>query len=229
MGGLRVGAGTGRGATGRSGAKRGIGVWRVVCGFAALGAVVAAAYPLVVRPWHLRWGASDAEVSATLPGDDIVPRPVYQYTRAITVDAPPEAVWPWLAQMGQGRGGLYSYDWLENLAGCDIHSADRILPEFQNPRVGDTFRLYREGGGPPPLTVARVEPNRAFVLAGGEVYSWAFVLQPIDRGHTRLLERARAYAEPAWLAPLMNVEPIDFLMSQKMLWGIKERVEAAPR
>ena len=150
---------------------------------------------------------------------------MYTATRAITIDAPAEAVWPWLAQMGQGRGGLYSYDWLENLFGCDIHSADRVVPELQSPAVGDAFRLYREGAGPPALTMARVEPGRALVLRGGEDYSWAFVLVKVDDHTTRLIARTRSYSDPAWVAPLTGVEPMHFVMERKMLYGIKERVE----
>ena len=89
----------------------------------------------VLRPWYNRWGATEADVARSLPGDELVPAPMLGYTRAITIQAPVEQVWPWLAQMGQGRGGLYSYDRLENLAGCKIHSVDHILPELQNPHL----------------------------------------------------------------------------------------------
>jgi hypothetical protein len=88
------------------------------------------------RGRYNRWGATDAEVAAAMPGDELVPDPQLGYTRAITIDAPPEDVWPWLVQMGQGRGGLYSYDGLENLVGCDIHSADRVIADFQQLAAG---------------------------------------------------------------------------------------------
>jgi hypothetical protein len=190
------------------------------------GAFSLSVYLIVIRPWHLTWGATAAEARQPLPGDDVVAHPVYQYTRAITIDAPAAAVWPWLVQIGQGRGGYYSYDWLENLFGCDIHSADRILPEFQRLAVGDTVRMYREGGGPPPFIVVAIDPGRALVLGGGDSYSWAFVLQPIDAQSTRLIVRARSYSDPPWVAPLAGVEPITFFMEQKMLRGIKQRAEA---
>src|SRR6266540_2404510 len=111
---------------------------------AAAGAAVigsAAAYVLVVRRWQLRWGATDEEHNATLAGDDLIPNPDLMATRAITVHAPADQVWPWIAQLGQGRGGFYSYDALENLVGCNIHSADRIVPDWQAINVGDQVNL----------------------------------------------------------------------------------------
>src|SRR5512136_2918459 len=115
------------------------------------------------RRWRLRWGATEAEVQMTLPGDELVPQPKWSYTQAITIHATAEQVWPWLAQMGQGRGGFYSYEGLENLAGCDIHNADRILPEFQAVKIGDGIKLAPQMPGFP---VVIVEPNRALVLHG---------------------------------------------------------------
>lgn len=235
----------GMGTTSRSGTNRGM-VGRTARGGALLSAVAAAVvllYPTVVRPWHLRFGATDEEARATLPGDDLVPVPVAQATRAITIQAPAEAVWPWLVQMGQGRGGLYSYDWLANLVNCDIHSADRIVPELQGLKVGDEVRLvprpYSFAGRvteeSPRYLVARIEPNRALVLRApsaedgteGFETSWAFVLDRVDAGTTRLIIRSRSFSEPAWMAPVIGVEPLHFLMEQKMLRGIKERAEAA--
>ena len=122
-----------------------------------------AAYLLLARPRHLRWGATDEESSAPLPGDELIASPDLTATRAITVRAAVEEVWPWIAQLGQGRGGFYSYDILENLVGCGIHSADRILPEWQTIQVGDEVKLHPEV----PLEVAVVLPGRALVLRGG--------------------------------------------------------------
>lgn len=133
---------------------------------AAAGAAVmggAAAYVLAVRRWQLRWGATDEERDATLDGDDLIPNPDLMATRAITVHAVAEHVWPWIAQLGQGRGGFYSYDVLENLVGCDIHSADRVMPEWQDVKVRDQVKLHPEVG----LGVTVVEPGRALVLRGG--------------------------------------------------------------
>lgn len=208
---------------------------------AALAAAALAAYPLALRPSFLRWGATDEDVVRPLPGDHFVKDPPYQSTRAITIRATADRVWPWLAQMGQGRGGLYSYDWLEKLVGCDIQSVDRIIPELQELRVGDKVRLVPEDY-PVPLAfdVAEIEPGRALVLrtpgdpatnvaAGFPDASWAFVLEQLENGTTRLIVRWRAdYKRGDAMAALWNhygVEPVHFLMEQRMLRGIKERAE----
>jgi hypothetical protein len=189
---------------------------------------------LAGRRRQLRWGARREELAARLPGDDIVPDPDLVATRAITVRASPADVWPWIVQLGQNRGGFYSYDALENLVGCDIHSADRIVPAWQDVTVGDEVTLAPEV----PLTVAVADPPRAFVLSGavpvggaGPPYdfSWSFVLDDRDDG-TRLLVRER-YHYTRWWAPLL-VEPVavvSFVMHQRMLRGIRDRAEQAGR
>ena len=143
-------------------------------------------------------------------------------TRAITIDAPPAAVWPWIAQIGPSpRGGAYTYDWIENLLGLDMHSADRVLPEFQHPQVGDTF-----GYGPNEMRVERVEPERvlAWRSADGN-WVWTFVLEGRD-GSTRLISRNR-FRLPTLIARLgmIPMEPASLVMERKMLRGIKERAE----
>jgi hypothetical protein len=133
---------------------------------AAAGAAItgsAAAYLLMGRPWQLRWGATDEERGAALAGDDLIPNPDLVATRAITVHAAADQVWPWIAQLGQGRGGFYSYDALENLVGCDIHSADRVVPKWQDLKVGDQVKLAPEVG----VGVTVVQQGRALVLRGG--------------------------------------------------------------
>ena len=191
----------------------------------------AAAYVFLARRWQLRWGATDEEASGLLPGDDLVAGPDLSATRAITVRASADEVWPWIAQLGQGRGGLYSYDSLENLVGCQIHSADRIVPEWQSPQAGDEVRLHPEM----PLVIAVLEPGRALVLRGGVPmgdtappydFTWAFVLRERPDGTTRLLVRER-YAYTQWWSPLVvePVEVVSFVMSQKMLRGIRDRAE----
>jgi len=194
----------------------------------------AVAHVLRGRPWQLRWGATDAEVRATLPGDDLIPDPDLTSTRGIGIRVSPDRVWPWVAQVGQGRGGFYSYDFLEDLVGCDIHSADRIVPEWQDVRAGDEVHLHPDV----PLSVAAVEPGRALVMRGGVSmgsmpppydFTWAFVLSDGKDGTTRLLARERyGYTRP-W-APLLlePVEAISFVMSQKMLRGVRERAERPP-
>jgi hypothetical protein len=108
---------------------------------ASVGALLPWAYVLIARRWHLRWGATDEETRKALPGDELVPRPVAEMTRALTINAPAREIWPWMVQMRAGGGGLYSYDWLENLAGLGIHSTDRIVPEYQDLKEGDVFPL----------------------------------------------------------------------------------------
>jgi hypothetical protein len=191
----------------------------------------AAAYILAVRSWQLRWGATGEERAATLAGDDLIASPDLTATRAITVGTSAEQVWPWVAQLGQGRGGFYSYDALENLVGCDIHSADQIVPDWQAITVGDQVKLHPEVG----LDIAVVEPGRALVLRGdvpmGTVpppydFTWAFVLRERSDGTTRLLVRERYAYTQRW-APLL-VEPVAvvaFVMTQRMLRGIRDRAE----
>lgn len=179
----------------------------------------------VVAVWlvgrHLgRPGSTDEERWRVLPGDEVVPAPPVDVTRAVTIAAPPAAVWPWLAQIGQGRAGFYSHTWLENLAGCQIENADRIHPEWQEIGPGDLVRMHPQA---PPLVVRRVEPRRLLVLGEPGVFSWAFVLEPTATG-TRLLVRSRgSFGLPAVLAPLL--EPAHGVMERAMLDGIRRRAE----
>jgi hypothetical protein len=196
-------------------------------------ALLLAAVVTRLRAWHLRWGATQAEASMALPGDELVPHADLTATRAVTVRAAADAVWPWIAQLGQGRGGFYSYDFLENLVGCDIHSADRIVPEWQAIDVGAQVRLHPEAG----LIVALVEQGQALVLRGGVPmgrtpppydFTWAFVLRGEPAGATRLVVRERYAYSRRWARLLVEpVEFISFVMSRRMLRGIKERAERA--
>ena len=200
----------------------------------AVGGVVAVAVALV-RARYLRWGATHEELKAVLPGDELLGAADLTATRAVSVRAGGDVVWPWIAQLGQGRGGFYSYDFLENLVGCDIQSAERVVPEWQSIEVGDAVHLHPEAG----LIVAVVEPGRALVLQGGVTigrtpppydFTWAFVLCDQADGTTRLVVRER-YGYSRWWARLL-VEPVEltsFVMSQRMLRGIKERAEQAVR
>jgi hypothetical protein len=189
-----------------------------------------AALALFGRSRLLRWGATDEEIAAAQPGDDLIGDANVTATRAITIRRSPDVVWPWIAQLGQGRGGFYSYDFLENLVGCDIHSADRVVSEWQHVEVGDEVRLAPTAG----LKVAIFEPGRALVLQGSLPIArtppfdstWAFVLCEQPDGTTRLLSRER-YGYRRWWAPLV-VEPtqaLSFVMSRKMLLGIRDRAE----
>jgi hypothetical protein len=207
--------------------------WLDVRLVAVAGAVTAGV--ALVRARYLRWGATDDELKLALPGDELVPAADLTATRAITVRAAADEVWPWLAQLGQGRGGFYSYDFLENLVGCSIHSAGRVVPEWQSIDVGDAVHLHPEVG----LVVAVVEPGRALVLRGGVSmgrtpppydFTWAFVLRDQADGGTRLVVRERYGYWRRW-APFL-VEPAELIssvMSRRMLRGIKERAERAVR
>jgi hypothetical protein len=197
-----------------------------------LGATVVRLLALV-RATYLRWGATAEEANLVLPGDDLLRRSDVTATRAITIHAAAANVWPWVAQLGQGRGGFYSYDVLENLVGCDIHSANRIVPEWQHVEVGAEVKLHPQAA----LTLALVEGRRAVVWRGGAPVgsmpapydcTWAFVLLDGPGYTTRLVVRER-YRYTRWWAALI-VEPtqvVSFLMSQRMLRGIKERAERA--
>ena len=211
--------------------------FRSLRGSVALIGCAAAAYSVPARRWQLRWGATDQEVDEALPGDSLIASPNLTATRAITVRTSADRVWPWIAQLGQGRGGFYSYDFLENLVGCEIHSSDRVVPEWQHPQVGDDVRLHPEVA----LGVAVLEPGRSLVLRGGVPmgrtpppydFTWAFVLRAGPDEATRLLVRERyGYTRP-W-APLLVelVEVFSFIMTQKMLRGIRDRAQrtsAAP-
>jgi hypothetical protein len=190
-----------------------------------------AAYGLEVRPWLLNWGATREESAGPLPGDDLIAVPDLVATRAITIRTSTDQVWPWIAQLGQGRGGFYSYDFLENLVGCDIHSADRLVAAWQDVAVGDEVKLFPDG----PLGVAALEAGRSLVLRGGVPmgnilppydFTWAFALREQPNGTTRLFVRER-YAYSRWWAPLL-VEPaaaVSFVMSRRMLRGIRDRAE----
>jgi hypothetical protein len=190
-----------------------------------------AACVLLTRPRQLTWGATGLEADQPLPGDHLIASADLTATRAITICASAGQVWPWIAQLGQGRGGLYSYDFLENLVGCDMHSADRVVPEWQDVAVGDEIRLAPEVG----LAVAVLEPGRSLVLRGGIPmgkaappydFTWAFVLQGAPDETTRLLVRERyAYTRPLARLLVEPVELVSFAMSRKMLRGIKERAE----
>ena len=192
---------------------------RYLRSFVAPGTALAIAYPTVIRPWMLHWGATDEERHKALPGDELVPNPVTVSTRAITVQAPVDAVWPWLAQIGQDRGGFYSYEWLENLAGSKMRNADRIHPEWQQRALGETVKLHWATGN----KVASFEPKRAIVLEG-----WgAFVVEPLDNQRTRVILRSRTARAWSALYQVLLIELPHFIMERKMLLGLKKRAEHA--
>jgi hypothetical protein len=185
------------------------------------------------------WGATKGECEAVLPGDELIPEPADVMTRAVTVDASAGEVWRWLVQMGQDRGGLHSYDWLENVAQLRIRSADRIRPEWQRLRVGDAVRLVRPGWlglrEGMALPVVRVDPGRAIVLRQQPPASpwdgvWSFHVVPHGPRRSRLLSRSRTARGGIflWLAG-QAMDPLALVMTRRMLLGIKSRAEHGAR
>ena len=178
-------------------------------------------YARAIAPWHARWGASDEEVARAMPGDGTIPIAA-STTRAITIERPPELVWPWLVQIGYGRAGWYSYDWIDNDGKA---SARSIVPELQNLRVGDQIDML-PGFGP---VVTDVAPPRYLVAGDAESGTWCLALYRTGSG-SRLVSRWRQAWEPAGLASRFFVAlagPGAFIMERKMLLGIKERAESS--
>jgi hypothetical protein len=219
---------------------------RVVGGLVVAGAAGLAAYVVAIRPWHLRWGATEDEVQWPMPGDELVPDPKVKATHAITIHAPAAAVWPWLVQWGYQRGGFYSYDWIDRALGSEgVASVDRILAEHQHLEVGDPVLVAPDNG----FTVAAIEPGRSLVLLGRydmatgkplalddplpENYlncGWAWLLEKINEVTTRFVIRIRIDYNPSLANQVMYrafVEPGSFVMERKMMLGVKERAEAA--
>jgi hypothetical protein len=185
------------------------------------------------------WGATKGECVSVLPGDELVPDPADVTTRAVTINAPGGEVWRWLVQIGQDRGGLYSYDWLENLLGLRVHSTDEIRPEWQQVRVGDAVRLVPPGWlGLPDgvaLPVARIVPGRALVLREDPSRTpwdavWSFHVVSHRPARCRLISRSRAARRGGlgWLAGQV-MDPITLVMTRRMLLGIKCRAEQHAR
>jgi hypothetical protein len=185
-------------------------------------------YWFPMRRWMSRWGAAPSDLARVMAGDALVVNPTYSGTMAVIVNAAPEHIWPWLVQIGYRRGGLYSYDWLDRLFGyLDRPSATCILPEFQHLAVGDRIPI----GQGPSWPVAAIEPNRALVLdmrnMGGFDWVWQFGLYPVDETRTRLISRSRVRTQAIWARLLTYaIEPAGFLMTRRMLLGIKQRAEA---
>jgi len=184
-------------------------------------------YPRVIRPWQSRWGAADEEVARAMPGDDVVERPTFNATRAVTVAARPEEIWPWLVQMGCRRAGWYSYDWVDNLG---IPSAERIVPELQHLEVGDLVPISPNGKA--GLWVKGFEFNR-WLLWGDEKedVTWLWALYPGDSDHTRLITRVRIHY--VWTSPTILFSLLldvgDIVMMRKCMLGIKRRAEFLAR
>ena len=212
----------------------------------ALGLVGVGCY-IALRHWYLGWGATPSERAEHLPGDDLLQHPSLTTTRAVTIHASPEEVWPWLVQMGQDRAGLYSYDWLENLCGLQFCNADHLVAEWQHLDIGDQIRAAPPSAGPEAgFTVVAVEPGQYIVTAIGEPAkvlsqardgrlpeggTWTFVLRPAPGG-TRLIVRLRARFGVNPIGEQVGarlLEPIHFFMERKQLLGIRQRAEGQAR
>jgi hypothetical protein len=210
---------------------------------AGAGAIAAAvAWRRLVDPWQRNWGATPAEVDEVLPGDGLTAAPAEQSTRATTIAAPPEDVWPWLVQMGADRAGFYSYDWLENLFGLDIHNADTVVDEWQQLDVGDI--VWANGALTGGWVVKRIVVNDVLVMKVADVHTgravtrdegvgfefqWTFALRSTPTGSTRLIIRERvAYGRrlTRWLMAPAGL--VSFVMTRKMLDGIRRRAEQRP-
>src|SRR5687767_5406436 len=194
---------------------------RTTVRLAALGGMSIGAYLRLLRPWQLRWRATDDEVASPRHGDDKVPHPTFNATRGVTIAARPEEIWPWLLQIGVTRAGWYSYDLLDNLG---RHSSERIMPEFQHLAVGDVIPMSPNGKD--GLLVKALEPNR-WMLWGSKAgdSTWYWGLDPLDERHTRLITRVRMRYN--WTSPMilfaLLVEFADIVMMRKCMLGIKCR------
>jgi hypothetical protein len=180
----------------------------------------------VYRPWQLQWGATREEVAKSMPGDEVVHAPTFNATRAVTVDASPEDIWPWIVQIGFGRAGWYSYDFLDNLG---RHSAERIVPRLQRVEAGDLIPLGP--GKDSGMRVKGFDPNCWMLWWDRKIQltTWAWTLDPMPDGRTRLVTRVRT--RPSWRHPttamwLALIEIAVFAMMRKCLLGIKRRAEA---
>ena len=185
-------------------------------------------YWFPMRRWMSRWGTTPSDLTRVMAGDSLLVNPTYSGMMAVIVNAAPEHIWPWLVQIGYQRGGLYSYDWLDRLFGyLDRPSASRILPEFQNLAVGDEIPVGRG----PSWPVATIEPNRALVLdmrnLVGFDWVWQFGLYTVDENRTQLVSRSCVRTRSIWARlATYAIEPAGFLMTRRMLLGLKQRAEA---
>ncbi len=195
---------------------------RILILLASIAAAVAL-YERFARSWVVNWGATAEESSMPVPGDELLADAEMVATRAITIDAPPAAIWPWLVQMGVGRGGAYTYDWIERMLGLDIHNTDRIIPELQGLKVGDVIPMRPNDPG---MRVEILDPERAMSSRSEDgAWVWTFALEP-HNGSTRLISRNRARVRtPAERAGMAAMEVGSLVMERKMLQTIKRLAE----
>jgi hypothetical protein len=196
-------------------------------------------YTFLIRPWHLRWGLTDAEFVAIYPGDELLPNVTGHVTHAITIQATPEQIWPWLMQIGQDRGGFYSYTPLENAFGCEMPRIEKIVSEWPDRKVDEEvwFGTPKHFGGKAYMRVAIAQPNSAFVLAASadlaarQAATWGFFLKPIASDRTRLIVRLRVGETTGPWARILGYvfwEPAHFVMERKMMVTIRALAEKLP-
>ena len=197
---------------------------KIGVGLALLGGIAFGLFLRFYRPWHSRWGATDDEVTLSMPGDELIEKPTFNVTRAITIGARPEEIWPWIVQIGYGRAGFYSYDLLDNLG---KPSADRIIPELQQIEVGTWIPMSGKVSEETAFRVMAFEPNR-LMLWTKAASTWAWKLIPINEESTRLIIRLKCHyrwARPTIVTDLILMEIGDFPMMRKLMLGIKQRAE----
>ncbi len=201
--------------------RRGFLIRAVVASF-VLAILLAASTWFLYRPWALTWGSTDEEIARLMPGDEVLERPTFNATRAVTIEATPEEIWPWIVQIGYRRAGFYSYDLLDN---DGIPSAERILPEYQTLKVGDLIPLSKSAD----VRVTELDPPRLMVLVF-EVEgtwsdaTWVWGLYPENASHTRLVTRLRANAKGVRSRIFLDLGEI--IMMRKCMLGIKRRAES---
>jgi hypothetical protein len=200
---------------------------KISAGLAVLGAISLGVYLRFIRPWQLRWGATDEEVRRTMPGDDVVKHSTFNATRAVTIQARPEEIWPWLVQIGCKRAGWYSYDWIDNLG---TPSTNRIVPELQHLEVRDLIPFSPDGKQ--GMWVKTFEANRWMLWWDNKGdATWLWELSPQDESHTRLITRNRVcytWGLP-WVLYYLLQDVGDIFMMRKCMLGIKQRAERASR
>ena len=196
-----------------------------------------AAYTIIGRRWHNRWGATDAEIAMELPGDDIVRRPNMNSTRAITIEATPDDIWPWIVQMGKGRGGLYSYDWLDiAFRALDEPSVEKVLEQYQVLKAGEVIPIGDDSSSMDDFYVHIVQPHYTLVIGANDPeyrqrVSWAIVLLPVGQNKTRLIMRVRGEVpmDAKGVVTYALMDPTAFIMLRKQMLNFKKLGEKMRR
>ncbi len=197
-------------------------------GWTLAGAAAFGAYYVFLRPRHMNWGASREEAEGYLPGDDLVPQARHRATHAITIEASPEAIWPWLVQLGQDKAGFYSFTALENLLGCHMTNAECVHPEWQTLAVGDHVKFHPRA---PTVPVAMLQEARHLVIGKPDEFAWGFFLRELAPGRTRLLIRLQSVRKRFW-ARTVDIafwEPAHSIMEIQMMRTLKRLAEGCSR